>query len=140
MNDWQIVVNFFLNLDLIIITVCFRCIKDIEGFKFTPRTREDLPSGFPPEIEEVCYFLDGYEHPNFAGCDDTEFDHIDIALQELNQRKWRSKKRRFWVEICRPIFVFCIYWHTVVFTFLWYLSWLDDWLIYLTVTNLFVDF
>lgn len=65
----------------------YGCIKDIEGFKFTPRTREDLPSGFPPEIEEVCYFLDGYEHPNFAGCDDTEFDHIDIALQELNLAK-----------------------------------------------------
>lgn len=79
--------TFFFDLDLIIIIVCCRCIKDIEGFKFTPRTREDLPSGFPPEIEEVCYFLDGYEHPNFAGCDDTEFDHIDIALQELNLAK-----------------------------------------------------
>lgn len=68
-------------------TVCFSRIKKTEGFKLTPRTREDLPPGFPSEEEGVCYFLDGYEHPNFAGCDDTEFDHIDFALQELNITK-----------------------------------------------------
>lgn len=72
--------NFFLNLDLIIIIVCFRCIKDIEGFKFILRIREDLLLGFLLEIEEVCYFLDGYEYLNFVGCNDIEFDYIDIVL------------------------------------------------------------
>lgn len=67
--------------------LCFRCLQATDGFKFTPRTREDLPSGFPSEIEDVCYFLDGYEHPDFAGCDDTELDHIGIALQELTTSK-----------------------------------------------------
>ncbi|XP_061164147.1 guanylate cyclase soluble subunit alpha-2-like [Saccostrea echinata] len=65
----------------------YRCLQATEGFIYTPRTREDLPSGFPQEIDGVCYFLDGYEHPSFAGCDDTEFDHIDFALQELSISK-----------------------------------------------------
>ena len=42
--------------------------------EITGETGEDLPPGFPLEEEGVCYFLDGYKHhPNFAGCDDTEF-------------------------------------------------------------------
>uniref|UniRef100_UPI00398F7E80 guanylate cyclase soluble subunit alpha-1 n=1 Tax=Pristiophorus japonicus TaxID=55135 RepID=UPI00398F7E80 len=33
------------------------------GFKFTPRSREDLPPNFPDDISGICYFLDAY-HPS----------------------------------------------------------------------------
>lgn len=50
------------------------------------------------------------------------------------------KKEDFGLKYVVWFLFFCIYWYIVVFMFLWYLLWLDDWLIYLIVINLFVDF
>ncbi|XP_067890215.1 guanylate cyclase soluble subunit alpha-1 [Heterodontus francisci] len=41
----------------------YMLLKVNPGFKFTPRSREDLPPNFPDDISGTCYFLDAY-HPS----------------------------------------------------------------------------
>ncbi|XP_030047474.1 guanylate cyclase soluble subunit alpha-1 [Microcaecilia unicolor] len=38
----------------------YRLLKDYSGFRFTPRSRGELPPNFPKEIPGICYFLDAY--------------------------------------------------------------------------------
>ncbi|KAK3100688.1 hypothetical protein FSP39_023818 [Pinctada imbricata] len=61
----------------------YQLLQSTEGFEYTARTREDLPEGFPEEVDGVCYFLDGYKHPCTA--DDSDEDPIVIAVKEINQ-------------------------------------------------------
>ncbi|XP_069487423.1 guanylate cyclase soluble subunit alpha-1 [Ambystoma mexicanum] len=39
----------------------YRLLKDYPGFRFTPRSREELPPDFPSDIPGICYFLDAYQ-------------------------------------------------------------------------------
>ncbi|XP_067841524.1 guanylate cyclase soluble subunit alpha-2 [Heptranchias perlo] len=39
-------------------------LKGDESFKFTPRSRNDLPENFPKEIHGICYFLEANVSPN----------------------------------------------------------------------------
>lgn len=59
-----------------------RLLASWPGFQMTPRARECLPPGFPPEIPGTCYFLDDYKHP---GVDSTVhiFGHISAALSDI---------------------------------------------------------
>ncbi|CAJ0966645.1 unnamed protein product [Ranitomeya imitator] len=36
----------------------YSLLKDFRGFRFIPRSREDLPPNFPAEIPGICYFLE----------------------------------------------------------------------------------
>ncbi|XP_063776566.1 guanylate cyclase soluble subunit alpha-1 isoform X2 [Pseudophryne corroboree] len=36
----------------------YSLLKEFKGFKFIPRSREDLPPNFPSEIPGICYFLE----------------------------------------------------------------------------------
>ncbi|KAM8939783.1 guanylate cyclase soluble subunit alpha-1 isoform 1-T1 [Pelodytes ibericus] len=36
----------------------YSMLKEYKGFKFTPRSREDLPPNFPEDIPGICYFLE----------------------------------------------------------------------------------
>ncbi|XP_069833967.1 guanylate cyclase soluble subunit alpha-1 [Dendropsophus ebraccatus] len=36
----------------------YSLLKDFKGFRFIPRSREDLPPNFPAEIPGICYFLE----------------------------------------------------------------------------------
>ncbi|KAM4810058.1 guanylate cyclase soluble subunit alpha-1 [Rhinophrynus dorsalis] len=38
----------------------YSLLKDYKGFRFIPRTREDLPPNFPSDIPGICYFLETY--------------------------------------------------------------------------------
>ncbi|CDQ64213.1 unnamed protein product [Oncorhynchus mykiss] len=38
-----------------------RLLKDCPEFVFVPRTRQDLPPNFPPDIPGVCYFLEAFD-------------------------------------------------------------------------------
>ncbi|XP_053316254.1 guanylate cyclase soluble subunit alpha-1 [Spea bombifrons] len=37
----------------------YSMLKEYKGFKFTPRSREELPPNFPDDIPGICYFLEG---------------------------------------------------------------------------------
>lgn len=39
----------------------YSLLKDFKGFKFIPRSREDLPPNFPAEIPGICYFLEALD-------------------------------------------------------------------------------
>ncbi|XP_071124790.1 guanylate cyclase soluble subunit alpha-1-like [Mytilus edulis] len=56
-------------------------IENVDGFKFTPRSRENLPVGFPEDVPGICYFLDGYTYPGASK--DKDVDHITLALKTL---------------------------------------------------------
>ncbi|XP_041119554.1 guanylate cyclase soluble subunit alpha-1-like isoform X1 [Polyodon spathula] len=49
----------------------YRLLKDHQGFLFTPRTRQDLPSNFPSDIPGICYFLEAFDQSSRAssGCE-----------------------------------------------------------------------
>ncbi|XP_018415218.1 PREDICTED: guanylate cyclase soluble subunit alpha-3 [Nanorana parkeri] len=36
----------------------YSLLKDYQGFKFIPRSRDDLPPNFPSDIPGICYFLE----------------------------------------------------------------------------------
>ena len=55
-----------------------RLIKTTPGFSFTPRTRENLPAGFPDHIPGIPYFLENYEFPDVKGF--SNVDHISLAV------------------------------------------------------------
>lgn len=61
------------------ILIIFRLLSKWEGFDLTPRTRADLPKGFPEEIPGIPYFCDGYKHPNVDAHAPLE-DHINEAM------------------------------------------------------------
>nr|XP_006009099.1 PREDICTED: guanylate cyclase soluble subunit alpha-3 [Latimeria chalumnae] len=42
----------------------YRLLQEHQGFKFTPRSREELPTNFPSDIPGICYFLDSYHQDN----------------------------------------------------------------------------
>ncbi|XP_033890994.3 guanylate cyclase soluble subunit alpha-1-like isoform X2 [Acipenser ruthenus] len=44
----------------------YRLLKDHQGFLFTPRTRQDLPSNFPSDIPGICYFLEAFDQSSRA--------------------------------------------------------------------------
>ncbi|GFR74112.1 soluble guanylate cyclase subunit [Elysia marginata] len=56
----------------------YELIKTTPGFSFTPRTRENLPAGFPEHIGGIPYFLEGYEFPDVKGF--SNVDHIALAV------------------------------------------------------------
>lgn len=62
-------------------SLLFSYIENVEGFKFTPRSRENLPVGFPEDVPGICYFLDGYTYPGASK--DKDVDHITLALKTL---------------------------------------------------------
>ena len=66
--------------------VFYRLLKESPGFYFTPRTRADLPGGFPEDIEGVPYFMDRYEHPGVPESDRDNVDHISLALNDFKER------------------------------------------------------
>ncbi|XP_056418094.1 guanylate cyclase soluble subunit alpha-1 [Hyla sarda] len=39
----------------------YSLLKDFKGFRFLPRSREDLPPNFPAEIPGICYFLEALD-------------------------------------------------------------------------------
>ncbi|XP_068134984.1 guanylate cyclase soluble subunit alpha-1 isoform X1 [Hyperolius riggenbachi] len=51
----------------------YNLLKDYKGFKFIPRSREDLPPNFPSDIPGICYFLEASD-------------------QELLNKTWCQKK------------------------------------------------
>lgn len=64
--------------------VFFRFLCQTDGFKFTPRSRDLLPEGFPADIEGTCHFLDDYKHPNAQVNGDEVSDHIALAIKAYN--------------------------------------------------------
>ncbi|KAL3880808.1 hypothetical protein ACJMK2_033015 [Sinanodonta woodiana] len=52
------------------------------GFRFTPRSRDCLPEGFPEKIAGTCHFLNTYIHPEARArkCDNIS-DHISMAVK-----------------------------------------------------------
>ncbi|KAK3576870.1 hypothetical protein CHS0354_012923 [Potamilus streckersoni] len=52
------------------------------GFRFTPRSRDCLPEGFPEKIAGTCHFLNTYIHPEADNkkCNDIH-DHIQMAVK-----------------------------------------------------------
>ncbi|XP_071976916.1 guanylate cyclase soluble subunit alpha-1 [Engystomops pustulosus] len=51
----------------------YSLLKDFKGFRFIPRSREDLPPNFPTEIPGICYFL-------------------EVSDQDLLTKTWCQKK------------------------------------------------
>lgn len=64
--------------------VIFSLLRDTPGFNFTPRTREDLPPGFPENVEGVPLFLESYTHPGVPESDIETTDHIALALEHYD--------------------------------------------------------
>ncbi|XP_033742672.1 guanylate cyclase soluble subunit alpha-2-like [Pecten maximus] len=62
----------------------YTCISETAGFSYTPRTRKELPDGFPEDIDGVCYFLDDFKFPG-ANKDDTSVDHIALQMEEFRR-------------------------------------------------------
>lgn len=62
----------------------YELLKETPGFQFSPRSRADLPNGFPEYIEGVPYFLDGYIHPEISEADENQVDHIELALETFH--------------------------------------------------------
>jgi hypothetical protein len=58
-----------------------RYLENVKGFEFTPRSREDLPQGFPEDVPGICYFLDGYTYHGVST--DKDVDHISLGLKSL---------------------------------------------------------
>lgn len=54
-----------------------------EGFHLTPRPRDCLPPGFPPNTEGTCHFLDKYVFPYAEQPSDrlSSAEHIDLAVK-----------------------------------------------------------
>ncbi|OWF48958.1 guanylate cyclase soluble subunit alpha-2-like [Mizuhopecten yessoensis] len=63
----------------------YTCISEIEGYSYTPRTRENLPDGFPEDIEGTCYFLDDFKFPG-ANKEDPDVDHIALQMEEFRRK------------------------------------------------------
>ncbi len=59
------------------------------GFQFTPRSRAELPLGFPDDIEGICYFLDKYVHPTVfeseAGVDHVMLGAVEYGICDQEQ-------------------------------------------------------
>ncbi|XP_041730574.2 guanylate cyclase soluble subunit alpha-1 isoform X3 [Coregonus clupeaformis] len=51
-----------------------RLLKDCPEFVFIPRTRQDLPPNFPPDIPGVCYFLEAFDQWSGKTTSDCETD------------------------------------------------------------------
>ncbi|KAM9399240.1 guanylate cyclase soluble subunit alpha-1-like isoform 1-T1 [Salvelinus alpinus] len=51
-----------------------RLLKDCPEFVFIPRTRQDLPPNFPPDIPGVCYFLETFDQWSGKTTSDCETD------------------------------------------------------------------
>nr|CAD7445039.1 unnamed protein product [Timema bartmani] len=61
----------------------FECLVQSTGFTMSPRSRECLPKGFPPEILGTCHFLQDYKHPSLPVSAGLK-EHVDAALLELS--------------------------------------------------------
>ncbi|XP_059144018.1 guanylate cyclase soluble subunit alpha-1-like [Physella acuta] len=57
----------------------YELLRHTPGFCFTPRTRENLPAGFPQHIPGISYFLEDYEFPDVKGCG-SRVDHVALAV------------------------------------------------------------
>ncbi|CAG5125457.1 unnamed protein product, partial [Candidula unifasciata] len=61
----------------------YELLKLTPGFTFTPRTKANLPPGFPETIEGIPFFLEGYEFP-YVKSDKPEIDHVTLAVEYYN--------------------------------------------------------
>ncbi|CAL1528281.1 unnamed protein product [Lymnaea stagnalis] len=57
----------------------YELIRNTPGFSFTPRTRDNLPPGFPENVPGIPYFLEDYEFPDVKGCGPM-VDHVSLAV------------------------------------------------------------
>ncbi|XP_046369819.1 guanylate cyclase soluble subunit alpha-2-like [Haliotis rufescens] len=64
--------------------ISYNLLRDTPGFNFIPRTREDLPPGFPENVEGVPLFLESYTHPGVPESDIETTDHIALALEHYD--------------------------------------------------------
>ncbi|KFM57577.1 Guanylate cyclase soluble subunit alpha-1, partial [Stegodyphus mimosarum] len=60
----------------------FELLEKTETFLFTPRTRADLPKGFPEDIKGIPYFLESYIHPEMPLTASLS-EHIAAAMKEI---------------------------------------------------------
>lgn len=67
--------NIFFYLPLL-----YRLLKHTPGFSFTPRSRENLPAGFPDSIPGIPFFLEDYEFPDVKGCGE-RVNHVALAVE-----------------------------------------------------------
>lgn len=72
--------------NFMIVIYTFRLLKRTRTFHFTPRTRADLPKGFPEDIPGVPYFLDNYTHPKVPN-DASLAEHIASAIRDIQMQK-----------------------------------------------------
>ena len=63
----------------------YRLLKKTRTFLYTPRTRADLPKGFPEDIEGIPYFLDNYLHPKVSN-DAPLSEHIAAAMNDIQMQ------------------------------------------------------
>ncbi|KAL1023470.1 hypothetical protein UPYG_G00041220 [Umbra pygmaea] len=56
-----------------------RLLKDCPEFVFIPRTRQDLPPNFPPDIPGVCYFLEAFDQWSGKATRDSETEEPDYS-------------------------------------------------------------
>ena len=69
----------------------FRHLVKSPGFTFEARSKEYLPSGFPvTSSSSCCYFLLGFRHPNSKSAQISSMDHIQNALNELNEQEFKK--------------------------------------------------
>ncbi|KAL5013034.1 hypothetical protein ScPMuIL_011585 [Solemya velum] len=57
-------------------------LKTTPGFKFTERSRDQLPASFPNNIPGLCYFLDAYKCPGELFPASTTEEHITNAIKK----------------------------------------------------------
>ncbi|GBM07037.1 Guanylate cyclase soluble subunit alpha-1 [Araneus ventricosus] len=60
----------------------YELLETTRTFLFTPRTRDDLPKGFPDDIPGIPYFLDNYVHPEVP-LDKSLSEHISAAIKDI---------------------------------------------------------
>ncbi|GFY75424.1 guanylate cyclase soluble subunit alpha-1 [Trichonephila inaurata madagascariensis] len=63
----------------------YSLLESTRTFLFTPRTRADLPKGFPEDIPGIPYFLDSYVHPEVP-LDKPLADHIAAAMKDVENK------------------------------------------------------
>ncbi|CAL1265038.1 unnamed protein product [Larinioides sclopetarius] len=60
----------------------YELLETTRTFLFTPRTRADLPKGFPDDIPGIPHFLDSYVHPEVP-LDKPLSEHISAAIKDI---------------------------------------------------------
>ncbi|GIX92739.1 guanylate cyclase soluble subunit alpha-1 [Caerostris darwini] len=74
-----------MDLDEKVILIIYRLLETTRTFLFTPRTREDLPKGFPEDVPGVPYFLDSYVHPEVP-LEKPLSEHIAAAMKDVMKK------------------------------------------------------